>query len=348
MLRKLKRHVRNLAENPSKYNILGRLLLLAYKAYRHCLALLFRSDSPAAAKLYIRTKNAERALRSQSTFVTLDELFRWTSEWTRTFQDDYAVVVGIPRAGLLIAATIALKLGKPLSTPEEFSQGHLWMSTHGEYDITSFGSSYNVLLVDDNIDTGESLERAADILLTANRSLKITKAVLMVSSRSAKRVDMYYKVLPFCPPVGEWKLLTRKRGVLAVDMDGVLCEDCSIEIDGNEESYMEWLREAKPYLVPRFEIDCIVSNRLERYRSETEEWLARHGVSYRRLFLWDIPSKAERKGRFVEHKREVLLKIKPSEYWESSYEEAKAIWEGTRIPTICIGEMIAFGSLPNW
>ncbi len=158
-------------------------------------------------------------------------------------------------------------------------------------------------------------------------------------------MDIYFKILHEYPPVGEWKFMGQKRGILAVDMDGVICEDCLYQVDMDEERYIEWLRDARPYLIPNFEIDYIVSNRLEKYRPATEEWLARHGVYYNKLILWDIPSKEDRNGKFTEHKVDVLLKIKPTEYWESSYDQAKKIWESTRIPTICIDEMIAFGTL---
>jgi len=175
--------------------------------------------------------------------------------------------------------------------------------------------------------------------------MNITTASLLISKEAVGYVDLYYKVLRNYPPMGEWNLLHRKRGTVAFDMDGVICEDCPSDIDLNESLYIEWIKNARPYLIPVYKIDYIISNRLEKYRPETEEWLRRHDVKYDKLILWDIESKKDRKDLFAEYKADKLLSLKPSVYFESSYQQAKQIWESTRIPTICIDEMIAFGPI---
>ena len=38
-------------------------------------------------------------------------------------------------------------------------------------------------------------------------------------------------------------------------------------------------------LIPVFEIDFIVSCRLEKYRSATEEWLNKHDLPYEKLYM---------------------------------------------------------------
>lgn len=111
----------------------------------------------------------------------------------------------------------------------------------------------------------------------------------------------------------------------------------------DEKVYTGWIRNAKPYLIPAFEIDTIISMRLEKYRSDTEEWLARHDVRYGKLMLCDVQIGEEREGkRLVQHKIELLLKTKPWWFWESSFSEAKQIWEATKIPVLCIDEMVLF------
>jgi len=61
------------------------------------------------------------------------------------------------------------------------------------------------------------------------------------------------------------------------------------------------------------------------------------------LIMWNIGSvKEKKKGRKTRHKIETLLKIKPKFYWESSYGEAKDIWESTKIPTICVESKTLF------
>jgi hypothetical protein len=137
-------------------------------------------------------------------------------------------------------------------------------------------------------------------------------------------------------------MLHSKMGRLASDLDGVICEDCPPGVDGDEEKYRRWLTNAKPYLIPNFEFDTIISSRLEKYRAETEKWLQLHGVKYKELVLWNLESKKERKGQHAQHKVDYLLKIKPDMFWESSFWEAKEIWAKTSIPTLCVDQMLLF------
>ena len=151
-----------------------------------------------------------------------------------------------------------------------------------------------------------------------------------------------YKMEP--PRTYEWNIMHRKigsyagRGILAVDMDGVLCADPPPGADGDEDWYLEWLEQATPYLIPGFEIDYIITSRLEKYREATERWLREQGVQYGELIMWDVPDKNARTS-FVQYKIDSLLKIKPDMYWESDWEKSQQIWEATRIPTLCIDEM---------
>ena len=99
-----------------------------------------------------------------------------------------------------------------------------------------------------------------------HEDIQITKASLFVTQEAAKLVDLYYEVIPD-PVLFEWNLLHSKQGFLATDMDGVICHDPPKGLDGDESAYVEWMRNARPYLVPLYEIDAIVSSRLERYRA---------------------------------------------------------------------------------
>lgn len=345
MIRRIKNYLSRWLNDKPRRNIIEKLLFLAHSVYKKTDSIMRRTDNRIVAKFYIRLKSIERQLRAKCTFVTIEELMHWTNEWIKTFPQTYDVIVGVPRSGLLIANMIALRLGKPLATPEQFKEGKYWISDHNKDRITKSDELCRVLLVDDCIKREKTIEEPAEILRSSGRNIQITKAVLMVRQDAVKCVDLYYKILHNCPPVSEWNLIHWKRGKLAVDMNGVICEDCPVHIDNEDELYGEWLENARPYLIPTFSIDYIVSCRLEKYRSATEEWRDRYGVKYDRLILWDIQSKEDRKRRFSEHKIDVLLKIKPELYWESNYHQSKKIWKSTGIPTICIDEMIAFGTI---
>jgi hypothetical protein len=310
---------------------------VALSVYEKLNKTLVESDSKTASKLYLRSRRLALGITGLGIrFVTLNELFVWTNEWLRSFPTTYDVIVGIPRSGLLVAGIIATKLGKPLTTPELFVQDRFW----GKEDVNNKKREYKrILLVDDTIDRGTTIEENFQLLHSHFRNLNITKAVLIATETSKDSVDLYHKIIPY-PRAYEWNFLDSKTGKLGSDLDGVLCENCPPGVDEDEKLYTAWIKNAKPYLIPKFEIDIIVSSRLEKYRSDTVKWLARYGVRYKELFLWGIQSKEERRGRNAQHKIEVFLKKKPDMIWESSFHESKQIWEATKIPTLCIDEMI--------
>lgn len=338
MKERIAKYLRN-ASLKERKSVIERTLLVLFAMYKKLRNILANSDSRTLSKLYLRTKSLERNIMGgEYSFVTVDELLIWTTEWIKSFPTTYDVIVGIPRSGLLVANLVALKLGKPLSTPELFIQGRYWKSTlidkKGEYE--------KILLVDDSITGGKTMEESVQLLQTCRGNLNITKAVLMATKDSKDFVDLYYRIIQH-PRIFEWNLLHAKKGKLATDLDGVICENCPPGVDSDEKLYTAWIKSAKQYLIPAFEIDVIVSNRLEKYRSDTEKWLYKHGVRYKELILWDIQSKKERDGKQAQRKTEVLLKIKPDIFWESCMGEAKQIWKATKIPTLCIDEMIFLG-----
>jgi len=122
-------------------------------------------------------------------------------------------------------------------------------------------------------------------------------------------------------------------------MDGVLCEDPPRGYDRDETLYLKWIQSAKPYLIPAFEIDAIVTSRLEKYRPQTEAWLKKHDVQYKKLVMWDLDSKKDRNGRNADHKAGILTGLKPDIFWESSMEQSQKIRKATGIPCLCINEM---------
>ena len=83
------------------------------------------------------------------------------------------------------------------------------------------------------------------------------------------------------PRVFEWNLM--HGTVLAnscVDIDGVLCLDPTDEENDDGECYARFLRDTPALLLPTAPVAWLVTSRLEKYRKQTAEWLARHEVRY--------------------------------------------------------------------
>jgi len=199
--------------------------------------------------------------------------------------------------------------------------------------------------VDDSIYKGDTIRKNLELIQSKDPSVKVTTAAVVVDKETQGAVDLFYKIIP-SPRLFEWNLQHYHRGSVAADMDGVLCENCPSGTDLEEQRYRKWIKNAKPYLIPNFEIDAIITCRLERYREDTEDWLRRFGVRYRELVMWDLKSKEERRN-YAEFKSEALLKVKPHYYWESSAKQAQKIWEMTKIPTLCTDEMMFYGLEPH-
>lgn len=269
--------------------------------------------------------------------VTVKEATEYILDWVKQIPNNYDCVIGIPRSGLWVASVLALKFGKPLSTPNAFMQGEVWQSLHVKrQDVRS------ILLVEDDVIYGKQILKAKQQLEQFDSSLRIDTASLFATSKGRKLIDYCYQIRN--PPLlYEWVLLTNmaELGKLAVDMDGVLCEECPVGYDADEEKYAKWLETAKPYMIPQYPVEAVVTSRLEKYRVQTEIWLQKHNVKYNVLCMLQLPSKQDRTlENIIEHKVKVLNVVKPFWYWESNMVEAEAIKSKAHLPTLCVGNMM--------
>jgi len=308
---------------------------------------IYGAENKNLNRIYIRARHIKNLIgREKFRFVALEDALIWTSEWLKSFPAQYDIIVGIPRSGMLIASIIALKFGKPLTTPDLFAKNEFWLSTKAARQPV-FLKSMKVLLVDDSVTSGKTMQESIDVMRQTGAVFDITTAALITSDASNPKVDLHYKYLKH-PRIFEWNILHNKTASfynherIALDMDGVICENCPPNTDANENAYKQWIRTAKPYLIPSFEIDAIVSCRLERYRKDTEKWLRDHNVRYKKLILWNIKSKKQRKGLFAKHKIDAILQINPAIFWESHLGQAEQIWKHTKTPVLCIDNWILF------
>lgn len=307
------------------------------------------SENPLISSLYRRYKEHQklsklhRSLRSfergEVHFVNLENLAIWSGEWACGLPKAYDVIIGIPRSGLLVANILATKLGRPLSTPDLFIRNEYWQSK----SMPTKESLQKALLVDDSITSGRTMQQARDLLESHLPHLAITTGVLISRKDRLNYTDLHFTIIPK-PRLFEWNIMHKKSmQSVGFDMDGVLCEDIPQGIDADEPQYLQWLTTARSLYIPPYEIDYIVSNRLEKYRGQTEAWLRRNNVRYGRLIMWDLENKGQRRGRYAEHKIEVLKQIKPQMFFESSRSQSRAIWEATGIPTLCTTTMTLYG-----
>jgi uncharacterized HAD superfamily protein len=84
-----------------------------------------------------------------------------------------------------------------------------------------------------------------------------------------------------------------------------------------------------------------VSNRLEKFRAETESWLADNGITYDELILLDLPGKAERLKvtHYGKFKGEVFRSTPRSIFIESSDQQSHEVAFFSGKPCISIESM---------
>jgi orotate phosphoribosyltransferase len=73
----------------------------------------------------------------------------------------------------------------------------------------------------------------------------------------------------------------------AIDLDGVICQDCPPESDDDGAKYLEWLNSAMAIRFPRdYNIPYIITARLEKYRPQTTKWLDDNKITYSELIMY--------------------------------------------------------------
>lgn len=307
-----------------------------YRRFRRRLAM---KGGPAATALYLYAERLRRAGTGwHYSFVRLEEMLAWGVHWASSLKADYDLIVGVPRSGLLVANIISVKLGRPLAAPDMLLSGACWHG--GKKGVMP--EKPRLLLVDDSIHSGGTMAAAVEAVRKALPRASIETAALIAAPGSEKLVDHYFTVVKI-PRLFEWNMLHVRKGSLVCDLDGVICENCPPGTDADERLYTAWVKNARPYLIPAFEVDCVLSARLEKYRADTEAWLAAHGVRYRDLVLWDLQDRSERRGKFSIYKIERIKSIKPEMVWESNAGQAEDIYRATGIPTLCVDTMTMRG-----
>lgn len=253
---------------------------------------------------------------------------------------DVDLIVGIPRSGLFVANLLSLHLNLPLADLTGFLAGRMLArgKLHGSRPLpATVGDCRRVLVVDDSVGTGATLERARRDVKRAHVAQEVLWAAIYVTSEMVASVDLAFEVCPH-PRFFAWSIMRhRDLAQLCLDIDGVLCRNPTREEDDDGDRYLAFLETVRPLALPRRPVGALVTCRLERYRAPTEEWLRRQGVRYERLIMLDLADRAARKvargeGRF---KAEAYRETDARLFVESGRELAAEIAEISGRPVLC-------------
>ena len=249
---------------------------------------------------------------------------------------DFDLIVGVPRSGMLPANLIALYLSKPFTDIHSFRNGHIYKSgERGQFiDVKEFKK---ILIVDDSIASGSAMIKAKDLVSEVSSDFEISYCAIYVVPGKEKLVDYYFEAVPL-PRYFQWNILNHTDLEKACfDIDGVLCVDPEVEQNDDGPKYIDFILNAEPLYIPRSNIGTLVTSRLEKYRSETETWLAKNNVKYKNLVMLDLPDMYARQkaNNHAIHKANTYKMSEYKLFIESSLSQAIEINRITGKPVFC-------------
>ena len=124
---------------------------------------------------------------------------------------DVDLIVGIPRSGLFVANYIALLMNKPLTDVDGFISGRIISSGRTKdtsRNIKSISECKRVLVVDDSIASGGSLDQCKQQLIECHTQIVKTYCVAYALESSKHMVDICFEVLED-PRLFEWNLFSQ-------------------------------------------------------------------------------------------------------------------------------------------
>lgn len=251
----------------------------------------------------------------------------------------FDLIVGIPRSGMIPSYLISAYLNidcidlNGFINNQEIQRG---ITRSSKYGLSFPHEAKNVLLVDDSIYSGDSIKKAID-KIPDNLKSKIKILAIYASSKNPKYVDMFFEYIDG-KKIFEWGIYHNNIiNDTCFDMDGVLCEDCDLESDNDENQYINFLKNAKPLYLPSGTIHSIVTNRIEKYRSLTQEWLEKHNVKYKNLIMLNLESKNDKNkiDPAIDHKASYYKKSSCVLFIESSKSQSERIVLFSGKPVFC-------------
>jgi len=247
--------------------------------------------------------------------------------------NDIDLIVGIPRSGLLVANLISLSMNKPLVDLEGFIEGRTFKGGL-RLSINSIESTRikKVLVIDDSLNSGASLEEAKKKIQQAKLKIKIVYGAIYIKPGKESKVDIYFEHCPL-PRLFEWNIF--HHDILnrsCVDIDGILCRDPTTVENDDGKKYLDFIKNVEPKICPSFEISHLITCRLEKYRRPTVEWLNKNKIRYKKLEMMQYETKEQRiaANNYSKYKAKKYLESNTDLFIESNQKQADEIFNITK------------------
>jgi uncharacterized HAD superfamily protein len=249
---------------------------------------------------------------------------------------DIDLIVGIPRSGMLPANLLALYLNLPYTDIHSFINGFIYGSgSRKQYFKTA--APQKVLIIDDSIGSGAALKKSKKELEPIAHKYTMEFCVIYASQECKDVVDYFFEIIP-TPRYFEWNIFNHPGLKNACfDIDGVLCPDPTEDQNDDGQQYIDFITNTPSLHIPSCKVGAIVTSRLEKYRSQTEQWLKKHGIEYQALFMIDLPDMRARQlaNNHATHKATIYAKGKYDLFIESNLNQSLQINSLTNKPVFC-------------
>lgn len=278
-------------------------------------------------------------------FVSWPEFFKDVVAFEKRLPA-FDAICGVPRSGLFPASYIAMTRNIRLVDYQHLMQEtNLCIATATIYLRESNPIVRNnkpigkkLLVIDDSSSADSvTVRHIKETVAKQIHNVDITYAAVYRASEKSE-VDLWYKTIPQ-PRIFEWNWLRNWKMASAMfDMDGVLCEDWLGDELNEGIKYKQHLLDAKPLYIPQVPIQAVVTNRLEKYRQETTDWLKKHGVKCNQLIMHPAQTPQERRAAndYAKRKAEAYMQ-RPGAlvFVESCSNQSAQIRELTSRPVLC-------------
>lgn len=279
-------------------------------------------------------------------YITLSDLSNTIRKNLWKIPRDIDFIMGIPRSGTICGSIISEFLNVPFIDIDSFIAG---VKPYGGGRLRHFykrqKETGRVLVVDDTVFNGSSKVKAKEKLAMVDGYQFIFMAVYR-EGPARDAVDFFLEDISsytnnFTELVYyEWNIFHHNEGDMAgflFDLDGVFCPDPPDE--RNEQVYLDYIRSAPPLFTPSVKIGGIVTFRLIKNQEITQEWLARNGIDYGFLCMFNAQSWDERNNAGIDSgtwKGEIFKSLPQYRLFvESSAQQAGRIHEISEKPVLC-------------
>jgi len=249
--------------------------------------------------------------------VSTSELVQDALQLCRQIPAKIDGICGIPRSGMIPAATIAAMMHLPLYTYQHgvaryIGNGHRFQPAE---------QPQNMLFVDDTCMNGNTVKKLAG-------SVTGYTAAIYCNPHATDKRDYWVKDLE-PPHLLEWNLFNSGFiPQMAFDMDGVLCYDQTPDQWDPTTAQVRYMARKQPI--------TIITARMEKDRGSTQRWLYRHGVNVEKLIMFPGTDSDRMKPQAVsKYKAEQLQRIKRDWFVESCRIQAQEIAEFSGAWVIC-------------